>query len=66
VQAVTWHNGPCPDARTILTYSLSDNPRSPFFDDQTEMFSRKQWVHERFCAKDVKRHTVSVTRVSTG
>jgi acyl-homoserine-lactone acylase len=66
VQAVTWHDGPCPDARTILTYSLSDNPRSPFFDDQTEMFSRKQWVHERFCAGDVKRHTVSITRVASG
>ncbi|HEY2603201.1 MAG TPA: penicillin acylase family protein, partial [Thermoleophilaceae bacterium] len=53
VQAVTWHDGPCPDARTILTYSLSTNPRSPFFSDQTKMFSRKQWVTQRFCASDV-------------
>jgi acyl-homoserine-lactone acylase len=66
VQAVTWHNGPCPDARTILTYSLSTNPRSPFFDDQTAMFGRKQWVHERFCAADVKKHTVSTTTVRSG
>jgi acyl-homoserine-lactone acylase len=65
VQAVTWHDGPCPDARTILTYSLSDNPRSPFFDDQTEMFSRKRWVHERFCARDVATHTVTTTTVSS-
>jgi acyl-homoserine-lactone acylase len=66
VQAVTWSDSPCPRARTILTYSLSDNPRSPFFDDQTAMFSRKRWVHERFCAGDVKRHTVSVTQVASG
>jgi acyl-homoserine-lactone acylase len=66
VQAVTWNSGPCPVARTILTYSESDNPRSPYFDDQTAMFSRKQWVHERFCARDVAGHTVSITRVSSG
>ncbi len=66
VQAVTWHAGPCPDARTILTYSLSTNPRSPFFDDQTAMFSRKRWVTQRFCAKDVKAHTVTTTTVASG
>jgi acyl-homoserine-lactone acylase len=56
----------CPDARTILTYSLSTNPRSPFFSDQTKMFSRKQWVRERFCAADVKAHTISTTTLGTG
>jgi acyl-homoserine-lactone acylase len=66
VQAVTWHDSPCPDVRTILTYSLSTNPRSPFFSDQTAIFSRKKWVRERFCANDVKRHTVSITRVASG
>ncbi len=66
VQAVSWNDSPCPDARTILTYSLSTNPRSPFFDDQTAMFSRKQWVHERFCARDVAAHTVTTTTVSQG
>jgi acyl-homoserine-lactone acylase len=66
VQAVTWHKGPCPDARTILTYSLSTNPHSPFFDDQTKMFSRKQWVTQRFCTADVKKHTVTTTTVAAG
>jgi acyl-homoserine-lactone acylase len=66
VQAVTWHSGPCPDARTILTYSLSTNPRSPFFSDQTEMFNQKKWVHERFCAKDVAAHTATTTTVRAG
>ncbi len=66
VQAVTWNNSACPLARTILTYSESDNPRSPFFDDQTAMFSRKRWVHERFCANDVNANTVTKTTVSSG
>ena len=37
----------CPvDTRTILTYSQSTNPNSPYFGDQTRMFSNKEWVDE--------------------
>jgi acyl-homoserine-lactone acylase len=61
VQVVTWNDSPCPDAATILTYSLSTNPDSPFAGDQTDMFSRKQWVMERFCRADVLAHTISTT-----
>jgi acyl-homoserine-lactone acylase len=61
VQVVTWNDGPCPDAATILTYSQSANPRSPFFADQGPLFSRKQWVPVRFCRADVLRHTLSTT-----
>jgi acyl-homoserine-lactone acylase len=39
-------NGPV--TRTILTYSESANPDSPHHADQTVLFSRKQWVTERF------------------
>ncbi|HEY1486313.1 MAG TPA: penicillin acylase family protein [Micromonosporaceae bacterium] len=39
-------NGPV--TRTILTYSESANPDSPHHTDQTVLFSRKQWVTERF------------------
>lgn len=39
-------NGPV--TRTILTYSESANPDSPHYSDQTALFSRKQWVTERF------------------
>jgi acyl-homoserine-lactone acylase len=67
VQAVTWHDKTkCPDARTILTYSLSTNPRSPFFSDQTAMFSRKKWVQEVFCAAAVRKHTVTTTTITSG
>jgi acyl-homoserine-lactone acylase len=66
VQVVTWHNSACPDVRTILTYSLSANPISPFYADQTKLFSQKRWVTERFCTADVLAHTVSTTILGTG
>ena len=61
IQVVTWNDGPCPDAATILTYSESDNPSSPYFADQTRLFSAKQWVPDRFCAADVLAGTRSTT-----
>jgi acyl-homoserine-lactone acylase len=54
VQVVTWNNGPCPDARTILTYSLSTDPTNPHYADQTRLFSHKKWVTDRFCASAIK------------
>lgn len=61
VQVVTWHDGFCPDARTILTYSQSANPDSPFYADQTRLYSRKKWVTGLFCRADVLRGTLSTT-----
>ena len=43
----------CPQNRSILTYSLSVNPASPYYADQTRMFSRKQWVNPPFCESDI-------------
>jgi acyl-homoserine-lactone acylase len=63
VQAVTWHDGPCPDAATILTYSQSANPRSPFHSDQTRLFSRKQWLPDHFC--DAARAAISTTTLGS-
>jgi acyl-homoserine-lactone acylase len=42
-----------PRTRTILTYSQSANPASPHHRDQTLLFSRKQWVTERFTEADI-------------
>jgi acyl-homoserine-lactone acylase len=42
------------DDRTILTYSQSEDPTSPYFRDQTEMFSDKQWVNPAFCENEVQ------------
>ncbi len=47
-------NGTCPDARTILTYSQSTDPTSPYYADQTRLFSEKRWVTLPFCRKDIE------------
>jgi acyl-homoserine-lactone acylase len=53
IQVVGFTGSRCPDTSTLLTYSQSENPKSPYFDDQTKLFSRSQWVKERFCEADI-------------
>ena len=53
VQVVTWGPSPCPNARTILTYSESENRSSPHHFDQTLLFRDKRWVFDRFCASQI-------------
>lgn len=66
IQDVTWASGgSCPEAATLLTYSQSDNPTSPYYADQTELFSRSQWVTAYFCPDQVAAHAIS-TVVLTG
>ncbi len=67
VQAVQFADGACPvRPRTILTYSQSANERSPFFADQTRMYSRKEWNAPPFCPADVLAATLSTTRLTAG
>ncbi|GAA1423238.1 penicillin acylase family protein [Streptomyces thermospinosisporus] len=54
IQAVGWDGGPCPVARTLLTYSQSSDTGSPHFSDQTRLFSQQRWVTSRFCEKDIR------------
>ncbi len=66
IQAVTWAFGDsCPQAATLLTYSQSDNPNSPYYADQTELFSRSHLVTAYFCPDQVAAHTISA-EVLTG
>ncbi|KNB52312.1 penicillin acylase family protein [Streptomyces caatingaensis] len=53
LQAVGFDGGPCPVARTLLTYSQSSDPASPHYSDQTELFSAGRMVKARFCEKDI-------------
>ena len=46
--------GGCPTAKTILTYSQSSDPTSRYYADQTRMFSKKEWVDQPFCRKDIE------------
>lgn len=42
-----------PEARALLTYSASSDPRSPHFTDQTELYSREAWRPVRFRPADI-------------
>jgi acyl-homoserine-lactone acylase len=65
IQVVTWATGdPCPQAATVETYAESDNPASPHYDDQTKLFSHRQWATAYFCPGQVDAHTVSAAVVS--
>jgi hypothetical protein len=61
-------NGQCPvNTRSILTYSQSTNPDSPYFADQTRMFSNKQWVTEAYCENEIAADpNLQVTTISEG
>ncbi|HEY3471198.1 MAG TPA: penicillin acylase family protein [Amycolatopsis sp.] len=55
IQVVGFSGHGCPDSSTLLTYSQSANPKSPYFSDQTKLYSRREWVKERFCEADIVR-----------
>lgn len=65
LHVVAFNGTGCPDTTTLLTYSQSADPSSAHHSDQTELYSRKQWVTERFCEKDiVSSPSLEVVRVS--
>ncbi|WKB53590.1 penicillin acylase family protein [Eleftheria terrae] len=43
-----------PHAQALLAYSQSDNPDSPHFKDQTERFSRKDWIVLPFTEEQIR------------
>lgn len=63
VQVVSFNGTGCPDTRTILTYSQSTDPTSPYYSDQTEMFSRKEWKVDEFCPDQQAGDPAAVTFV---
>ena len=66
VQVVQFDDEDCKaEPRTILTYSQSTNRESPFFSDQTRMYSRKQWNDMPFCEDEVARATLSSLRLNS-
>jgi acyl-homoserine-lactone acylase len=59
--------GRCPRVRTILAYSQSTDPTSPFHADQTRLFSARRWVRGRFCEEEIRRAPgLRVTRLGGG
>ncbi|MEM8498757.1 MAG: penicillin acylase family protein [Pseudomonadota bacterium] len=61
MQTVGWDNDDCPDAYGLLSYSQSSDPTSANYDDQTELYSNKQWVDLPFCNADVEAAQVGET-----
>ena len=58
IQIVTFDTtGPVADA--ILASSQSPDPKSPFFDDQTWAYSRKQWTRLPFTPEAIKSAAIS-------
>ena len=55
-----------PKCKGILTYSISANPNSPHYSDQTKMYSNKEWLDLPFKYKDVKAATLEKTVVTEG
>ncbi len=53
VMVVNFTDGPCPDANAIVTYSQSEDVTSPYYNDQTLMYSRKEWNDMHFCESEI-------------
>jgi acyl-homoserine-lactone acylase len=52
--------------RSILTYSLSENPNSPYYADQTEMFSEKEWNDVPYYESEIAADEISSTDLNGG
>jgi len=66
IQAVAFNGKRGLDARTILTYGQSENPRSRWSKDQTRMFSKEQWVRFAWTDAQIRRDLVRRYVVSGG
>ena len=62
LQAVTWDDE-CPVADTVLAPSQSSDPESPHHADQTELYSRKEWVLFPYCEAEIEAAQIGETVV---
>ena len=53
IMAVQFTDSGCPDAWSLTSYSQSDDPTSPYYNDQTKMFAQKRWNRMLFCERDI-------------
>jgi acyl-homoserine-lactone acylase len=66
VMAAGFDSSGRPSGSAILSYSQSENPESPFYADQTRLFSQEQWLPMRFTETDIKADPAYSRRVVTG
>jgi acyl-homoserine-lactone acylase len=53
MQVVTWDDAGKVDARGILAYSQSEEADSPYNADQTQLYSRGQWLKLPFSEGEI-------------
>ncbi|MGH3347798.1 MAG: penicillin acylase family protein [Nocardioides sp.] len=58
IQAIAFLAGGRVDARTILTYGQSENPRSRWSSDQTRLFAREKWVRFAWTDRQIRRDLI--------
>ena len=63
IQAIAFRKKGAPIARTILTYSQSEDPTSRFHADQTRLFSQEKWVRFAWTGKQIRRAKIGVPRL---
>lgn len=63
IQVVSFDGSTCPRLSTITTYGQSQDPTSPWHNDQTKLYRDKHWIEVPFCEKDIARRTLSTTEL---
>ncbi len=64
IAAMTWARHGCPVRElSFVTYSESENQKSPHSYDYTKAFSKKRWNKVPFCGADIRAQAESVERV---
>ena len=53
VQFVTWDDDDKVVPRGLLTYSQSQEPDSPHYSDQTELYARGEWIEFPFHEEEI-------------
>jgi acyl-homoserine-lactone acylase len=65
IMAAQFTGGKCPvDAGTFVTYSQSENVRSPHAADYTKAFADKRWNDAPFCRAELRKKTLSTKKVA--
>jgi acyl-homoserine-lactone acylase len=54
-----------PNAKAFLTYGQSGDPSSPYFTDQTELYSREEWRPVLFDQEAIEANKVSDTKLTS-
>ncbi len=54
VQVISWDEDGNLDPRAILTYSQSPEPESPHYKDQTEIYSKSEWIRLPFTDEEIE------------